>query len=144
ERSWLGRLMRGDSNVDTMKMGDVYLCADKLGLPLRIDCPSPDSVEESVLKAIVSKMREQRRTGRLAPWPDHGEKAEAQAIRHQAQKVGYIDDPPAREPDQWQRWLRSQLGLGDPEGPGAEKRHSVLKAVGLGDWLLAQQYLPQF
>jgi hypothetical protein len=137
DRQWLGHLIRGDRHVASMKIGDLLRCADKLGIALGNETPSPQCIERHVLRVVVQAMREQRRNGNTNGWPDLGDD-EAENIRRLARTLGYIDDKPAREPTHWQPWLSHQARRF--ENPSS----CLLTAVGLGDWLATQQYLPLF
>jgi hypothetical protein len=142
DRNWLGRLIRGDANVASMRVGDLYRCASMLRILLRIQTPSPESIERRVLHEVVQAMREQRRNGSTTGWPDLGKEDEVETIRRWARRLGYIDDGPAREETHWQQWLSHQSKQIRSTEPGSDSSFCLLKVVGLGDWLAAQPYLP--
>jgi hypothetical protein len=145
DRNWLGRLIRGAANVANMKVRDLYRCASMLRVLLRIEAPSsPECIERHVLHVVVQAMREQRRNGTNNSWPDFGKGNEAETIRQWAQKVGYIDDGPAREASCWQQWLSYHAARMPSTEPKSDFSSPQLTTVGLGDWLAAQLYLPLF
>jgi hypothetical protein len=126
-----------------MKVGELLRCANKLGIALGNETPSPECIERHVLHVVVQAMREQRRNGNTNCWPDLGED-EAEKIRRLARTLGYIDDGPAREATHWQPWLSHQAKRFGSTEPRSHSSSCLLKAVGLGDWLATQQYLPLF
>jgi sarcosine oxidase delta subunit len=144
DRNWLGRLMRGDENVASMKIGDLYRCASLLRIVLGIEAASPEHIERQVLHTVVQGMREQRRNGCPRAWPDLGGEDEAETIRRWARKVGYIDDPPSREAGSWREWLSHKPERIRTAEPALGSSSCLLKLVGLGDWLAARPYLPLF
>jgi hypothetical protein len=147
-RQWLGRLIAGKRNVGSMKVRDLLRCCGTLGLLTRElglltrEKPTPQRIEKHVLHVVVQAMREQRRNGSTNQWPDLGNDDEAETIRQWAERVGYIDDAPARDRDSWQGWLSRQKGK--MQSPDPDSSSHMLKLIGLGDWLVAQPYLPLF
>lgn len=144
DRQWLGRLIRGDANVASMKVGDLYRCASMLRILLRIQTPSPECIERHVLHAVVQAMREQRRNGSMNSWPDLAKDDEAEMIRRWARGVGYIDDGPAHEASRWRGWLTHHAERIQATEPRSDWSFRLLEVIGLGDWLVAQTYLPLF
>jgi hypothetical protein len=146
DRNWLGRLIRGDDNVASMQVGDLYRCASLLRIALGIATPSPDCIERQVLHTVVQGMRGQRRNGSMKNWPDLGRGDETETIRRWARKVCYLDDLPACESNSWRGWLSDQTERirSSTEPAALDSSSCLLKLVGLGDWLVAQLYLPLF
>jgi hypothetical protein len=145
DRNWLGRLLRGDSNVASMKIGDLSRCAGVLQIHLGIaPSVSPECIERHVLHGIVQKMREQRFAGNSNCWPDLKREDEVEEIRRCAWQVGYICDPPARETKPWQKWLTDRIENERPTDPKQDTSARVLSALSLGDWLVVRPYLNLF
>jgi hypothetical protein len=126
-----------------MQVGDLYRCARMLNIHLRIDTPSPECIERRIVYVVVQAMRVRRRNGSTNGWPDLGQD-EAEKIRRLARTLGYIDDGPARDATRWQPWLSLQAKRFQSIEPRSDSTSCLLKAVGLGDWLATQQYLPLF
>jgi hypothetical protein len=122
DRNWLGRLIRGDENVASMKLGDLYRCASLLRITLGITTPSPECIERQVLHTVVQGMRGQRRNGSTKYWPELRREDEAETIRRWGRNACYLDELPARESTSWRAWLsqrREQIRSTEPAAQGS-------------------------
>lgn len=132
--------------VANMQIGDLLRCAGKLQISLDMGDESQQRIAEQVVRAIVQRMRrERRRTSRSAHegnW--HVSEDEAETIWQCAQQIGYIDDCTANEATSWTSWLLDQEKRVLAQQSLIRSENLLPTLVSLGDFLIIWPYLPLF